>query len=160
LSLFRNKHVLTASIVAPLLAVVAYFGTQWLLGEKPHAAEPGQSYPLVEKPNCRRSGGQCGLKNGDFELDIEVEWMSDERLVLNLRSAHPLDGVMVALVESEAAESRPVDMQPEGDDGRTWALAVSGSDVRMARIRLVASANQAFYYSDGSTAFFTRDESR
>ena len=62
----------------------------------PQAAMPGQSYPLVEKPNCRRSGGECGLENGEFELDLRVQWMSEDRIVLRLESAFPLDGVMIA----------------------------------------------------------------
>ena len=56
---WKNKHVLIATLMAPVLALIAYFGVNALVGEKPHAAEAGQSYVLVEKPNCRPKKLRC-----------------------------------------------------------------------------------------------------
>ena len=53
----KNKHLLTASLVAPILALMSYFAIDALVGETPHAAEEGQSYQLVEKQNCRYNSG-------------------------------------------------------------------------------------------------------
>ena len=102
MSIFQNKHVQIAMVLAPVLGVVSYFVTRDLGGETPHAAEMGQSYQLVEKPNCRRASGVCGLKNGDFELKLRTEWLDDDRRRLMLSSVFPLEGVMVALIENEA----------------------------------------------------------
>jgi hypothetical protein len=150
---WKNKHVLIATMMAPVLALIAYFGVNALVGEKPHVAEAGQSYVLVEKPNCRHSGGICGLKNGDFELTLSFEWLDNGRMLLELESVHALDGVLVALVESEASEDPPVDMRPVGNDGLTWTLDVAHPDPDSHRLRLVASANQALYFGDVATKF-------
>ena len=111
-----------ATMIAPVLALIGYFAVNAWVGETPHAAEAGQSYQLVEKPNCRHSGGICGLKNGDFELTLSFEWLDSGRMLLRLESAHVLDGVLAALVENEASEKSPVDMRPLVDGGLTWSL--------------------------------------
>ena len=73
MSVLRNKHVLVSALVAPLLALMAYFAIDHFMGETPHAAVEGRSYPLVEKPGCRWESGSCGLKNNEFELDMVYE---------------------------------------------------------------------------------------
>ena len=70
---FTNKHVVIAMIVAPVLAVLAWFATGQLSGEKPQPAEQGKSYPLVEKSNCRYPSGACDLENENFKLRLTVE---------------------------------------------------------------------------------------
>ena len=142
-----------AMLMAPVLAIIAYYGVNILVGEKPHAAEAGQSYVLVEKPNCRHHGGTCGLKNGDFELTLSFEWLDNGRMLLALESAHVLDGVLIALVEDEASENPPVDMRPLGNDGLTWSLDIEHPDPERHRLRLVASANQALYLGDVAMKF-------
>ena len=153
MSVWKNKHVLIATMMAPVLALIAYFGINALVGETPHAAEAGQSYQLVEKPNCRHSGGICGLKNSDFELTLSFEWLGNGRMLLKLESVHVLDGVLAALVESEASENPPVDMRPVGNDGLTWSLDIAHPDPESHRLRLVASANNALYFGDVAMKF-------
>jgi hypothetical protein len=53
----HNKHILAAVLVAPVLAILSYFGIGYLFGEKPQPALEGQSYRLAEKPNCRWESG-------------------------------------------------------------------------------------------------------
>jgi len=151
--IFKNKHILTAALVAPVLALMGYFAVNALVGETPHAAEEGQSYQLVEKPNCRYSSGNCGLKNGEFELKLSTEELDDDRLLLMLKSVFPLDGVKVALIENEAAEERPVDMRPMGDDGLVWSLDIARPDPERGRLHLVASSNQSLYFGDVAMKF-------
>jgi len=62
MSVLKNKHLVIAMLVAPVLAVLSYFALDVLVGERPKPAEEGQSYPLVEKPDCRYASGHCGLK--------------------------------------------------------------------------------------------------
>ena len=150
---WKNKHVLIATLMAPVLALIAYFGVNALVSETPHVAEAGQSYVLVEKPNCRHSGGICGLKNGDFELTLSFEWLDNGRMLLELESVHALDGILVALVESEASETPPVDMHPVGNDGLTWSLDIAHPDPDSHRLRLVASANNVLYFGDIAMKF-------
>ncbi len=151
--IWKNKHVILAMIVAPILAIFAYFGIGFIFGEKPLPAESGQVYKLVEKPNCRYSSGECGLKNVDFELTITGEPLADDRYLLNVVSANPLDGIKLALVENETDEEAPVDMRPVGNDGLKWTLAIKRPDPLNDRLHLVAMAGGTLYYADAATKF-------
>ena len=157
MSIFKNKHMLLATLMAPVLGLVAYFGMGALVGEKPHVAESGQSYLLIEKPNCRYASGVCGLKNVDFELTLTYEWLENGDLSLMLKSENPLDGVLLALVENEADENQPVDMQSMGIDGMNWSLTLARPDPERHRLALVASTNQTLYYGDVALAFTLKE---
>jgi hypothetical protein len=153
MTFFKNKHVLTATLVAPLLALMSYFAIDFFVGEPPHAAEEGQSYQLVEKPNCRYDSGHCGLKNGDFELGLSPEWTGDGRLALTLQSEFPLDGVVIALAQIEADDKPPVDMTRSSDDGRVWTVTFGRANPEHDRLRLVASSNQSLWFGDVALKF-------
>ena len=71
--MFTNKHIIVALLVTPVLAVLAWFAVGAFVGEKPQQAAPGQSYPLVERSNCRYDSGQCDLHNEDLQLSITFE---------------------------------------------------------------------------------------
>ena len=159
MSMFKNKHLVTAAIVAPVLALIGYFGINALVGESPQAAEEGQSYQLVEMPSCRYSSGRCGLKNGDFELNLSTESLDGGRMQLLLESEFPLEGIKVALVADEADEKQPVDMRPMGADGLRWSLEISRPDPERNRLHLVASANGSLYFGDAAMKF-TLQETR
>ena len=153
MSFWKNKHVLIATLTAPVLALVSYYGIGALFGEKPQPAEAGQSYRLVEKPNCRYSSGLCGLKNVDFELTISFEPLGYDRLLLKLVSETPLDGVKLALVESATYEDKPRDMLATGDNGLDWSLDIQLPDPERDRLHLVASSMQTLYFGDVATKF-------
>ena len=68
--MFSNKHVLVAMLVAPVLAIMAWFAVDYFVAERPHAAEEGATYTLLAKSNCRYASGKCDLENADFELTI------------------------------------------------------------------------------------------
>lgn len=56
MSMMTNKHVLAALLVAPILAVLAWYGTGLLSDDEELQAVPAQagaSYPLIERPGCR-----------------------------------------------------------------------------------------------------------
>lgn len=157
MSILKNRHVLVASLVAPLLALMAWFAIDYLTGETPHAAVEGQSYPLVEKPNCRYDSGFCGLKNNDFELTISYERLSGDRLALTLESDFPLDGVLLAVVISDTDDRKPVPMKPLGPEGKRWAIEVVVAEPETDRIRLAASTGGSVYFGDASTRFTLAD---
>jgi len=153
MTFLTSKHTIVAMLVAPVLAIMGYFALDFFVGETPHAAEEGQSYKLVEKPNCRYNSGNCGLKNGDFELKLNADWLDDNRLALTLKSEFPLEGVLVALVEDEADEKRPVEMRPVGDDGLVWSLDMNCPDPESNRLQVVASSGGALYFGDAAMKF-------
>lgn len=158
MNILKNKHVLVASLVAPILAILAYFAMDYLFSDPPQAAVEGQSYPLVEKPNCRYDSGFCGLKNNDFELEMSYSRLGGNRLLLSLKSEFPLEGVMAAVVKSETQESPPLPMKAEAGDGLAWSMELMVSDPETDRIRVVASAGGSLYFGDVSTRFTLADQ--
>ena len=153
---FTNKHVVIAMIVAPLLAVMAWFGAGQFAGEKPEAAVPGQSYPLVEKSNCRYPSGACDMENEDFRLRLVAAQDGSSALVLT--STHPLDGVVAGIGMPEQ-ETQPTAMRALDGQGLTWRLELASTPAPEQRIRLVAMAGGSSYFADVSTAFLQPQDS-
>ena len=153
--MFKNRHILIALLIAPVLALIAWFSLDLMMGETPHAAVEGQSYPLVEMPNCRYESGSCKLKNEEFLLEFTPEWQSDGSLSLTLESAVALDGVKISVSADEAGAAEPQDMEQAREDGRLWALTVCCPNPSSDRIRLVASSRGTLYFGDASLSFTT-----
>lgn len=108
---------------------------------------------LVEKPNCRRASGRCGMRNAQFELEFSFDRLEGNRLLLKLDSEHTIEGVLLAQQVNETDESQPRPMEPMGPDGLSWSLEISNPDPENQRLHLVASANAAFYVADVSLKF-------
>ena len=139
MNLLKTRHVLVAALVALLLALIAYFASDYFFGEAPQLAVEGQSYPLVEKPSCRWESGYCGLKNNEFELDLQVREVDGETLLL-LESVFALEGVMLSVGREEAEGAQPVPMRAVDEEGRRWSLPLIVPAPGEDRIRLVAAA--------------------
>lgn len=154
--MFSNKHVIIAMIVAPLLAILAWFAVGNLIGEKPAPAQVGQSYPLVEKSNCRYTSGKCVLENEDFQLTLTYqEHPSASQLVL--RSSHPLEGVVLGIGLPDTQET-PSAMRASNGQGLEWRMVVASRPDPQQRIRLVARAGGSTYFADASTLFLQAKE--
>jgi hypothetical protein len=153
MNILKNKHVLAAALVAPLLALMSYFAIDFFVGEAPHAAEEGQSYQLAEKSNCRYNSGKCDLQNGDFKLSLTPEWRGDGQLLLTLQSEFPLDGIVISLVAGEVEDNPPVNMRSVSDDGLAWSINLDNPDPGTGRVRLVASSNRSLWYGDAALKF-------
>lgn len=76
--MFKNKHFIIALLIAPILSLIAYFGTDMALSEKPHAAKEGESYKLASKSNCRYTSGLCDMENGDFKVKFRSEKLTQD----------------------------------------------------------------------------------
>lgn len=161
MKILRNKHLLVAALVAPVMALIGYFAFDIFLGETPQAAQPGQTYKLAEKPGCRYAGGNCGLKNADFELSIRIEPIDADRSMLLLDSLFPLEGIMAALVEAQAgtevSSAEPLPMEALDDSGLAWSLAVDKPDPGRHRLQLATSSQGTFYYGDANTKFLAEE---
>jgi len=153
MNILKNKHLLIASLVAPLLALMSYFAIDFFVGESPHPAEEGRSYQLVGKSNCRYESGKCDLQNGDFRLSLSPQWGRNGQMLLTLTSEFPLDGVVISRVAGATDEHPPEQMRAISDDGLSWSLNVDNPDPVKDRLRLVASSNQSFWYGDVAMKF-------
>jgi hypothetical protein len=145
-----NKHVVIAMIVAPILAVMAWFAAGQFAGETPQAAVPGQSYPLVEKSNCRYPSGACDVENEGLRLRLTAGEARGNELLLT--SSHPLDGVVLG-VGSADEETEPAAMRAADGQRLEWRLQLGAAPLPVQRIRLVALAAGSSYFADVGTTF-------
>ncbi|MBT4521079.1 MAG: hypothetical protein HOC23_13840 [Halieaceae bacterium] len=149
--MYANKHLVVAALVGPLLAWLAWYGVGEFFGEKPQVARRGQSYPLLEKSNCRYHSRVCHLENGDFKLVLTLG-KSPEGPTLQLRAAHSLEGVMIA-IDGPGANSPPRGMTALDEEGMYWQLALNSWPEVEERIHLAAHAQGTTYYVDAATLF-------
>ena len=149
--MFTNKHVIIAMIVCPILAILAWYAVGNLIGEQPQLAQPGNSYPMVEKSNCRYESGTCNLENEDFKLTLVYQDGLSGPLLL-LRSSHPLDGVVLGVGLTDV-EGAPSVMRASDGRGQEWRLTIGAAPGPDERIRLVAMAGGSSYFADASTLF-------
>jgi hypothetical protein len=156
--MFKNKHVVVALIVAPILAVLAYFATGMLVGEKAQPAQAGKTYPLIAQPNCRYESGRCVFYNNTFKLTISPQEITDDLFLLVLESDYALQNVMGAVVQQidDAAEPQP--WQREDDVGKRWRLALP-EGARDKQLLLVVDAQDSRYYGNTALRFLRYEPS-
>ncbi len=154
--MFKNKHVIIAMIVTPILSILAWVAVGQFMGEQPKAAKPGQSYPLVEKSNCRYASGACDLENEDFRLRLSLtDGITGPEFILS--ASHPLEGVVLAVAPSDS-DTVPAAMRASDGQGLEWRMALAGMPAENERIRLVARAGGSSYFADAATAFLQTED--
>ena len=136
--MWKNKHVVVALLVAPGLALIAYFGVDALVSQDPQAAVDGQAYPLRASSNCRYVSGECELRNGDVVVRLRLlddfTWELDSDLTLR--------GALL----SRSDDAPPVRFVPLGNDSLRWQAtlpSVKQSDT----LRLVIVVADSQYYA-------------
>lgn len=151
--MFKNKHLIVALLIAPILSLIAYFGTDIALSEKPHAAKEGESYKLASKSNCRYTSGLCDMENGDFKVKFRSENLTKDSLELSLNAAYPLEGVKVSLVADQEKNAQPVDMTRADQAGQNWYITLPKPKSAESWLRVVIQSNGTLYYGETQTAF-------
>lgn len=155
--MFKNKHVIIAMLVAPVLALLSYFAVDHYVSEKPHQAEAGKSYKMIERPNCRYSSGKCDLKNGNFEVELKAELLQENKVLLKLDSNFALDGAKIAMVQMQESNPIPVDMQLQNNNKKAWVVKISQPASEESRIHLVMAIGDSYYFAETATTFFQDD---
>jgi hypothetical protein len=153
MAFYKNKHVIIAMLVAPVLALISYFSVDALVAEKPHAAQVGEHYSLLEKSNCRYSSGACNLKNGDVELIIKPEWITNQRLRLTINSSMPLNNVIGARVNALGEEVAANTMKSTDSEGFSWSTEMITPDADLERLHVAVAINETWYYADAALKF-------
>ncbi|OOF20992.1 hypothetical protein BZJ17_10805 [Salinivibrio sp. IB574] len=147
-----NKHVVIAMLVTPILAIIAYFAVDAAVTEPPTAAQPGQSYPLAVRSNCRYTSGFCALENGDMKLKLESDGVQDNTLTLRLASALPLEGAQISMTHT-GTEPQPQSMQATDETGTAWQVSLPAPTDAQAQIRLAVSVDGSYYFAEAPTTF-------
>ncbi len=152
--MFKNKHVIIALLVAPMLAIMAWFAVDYFVAERPQAASAGESYPLVAKPNCRRLSEGCELSNADLTLTVVVTRFDSTGADVELTSAFPLGLAQAGLVNAGSDEGPPATLEATGPEGLTWQGEVTGSIDADTSLRVLVRANDATFYAEVPVTFF------
>lgn len=155
--MFKNKHMTTAMIVAPLLAIISYFATDYIVSDIPVSANQGETYSMVARSNCRYQSGQCTFRNGDLEVKFQLVQDEMGQNVLKAQSSHPLQGAQIALVGAENNDVQPVRLSQSDDSGERWLVPIQGSVDDKKELRVAMLANATTFYGSSETTFFTYD---
>jgi hypothetical protein len=155
--MWKNKHLVVAMIVAPILSILAWYAVGHLVGEKPQAAEEGKLYKLVARSNCRYESGSCDLHNADFQLTIQPEMLTASSVALTMTSSHGLQSAVLSLVEGDSAANRPAPMTATDDNGMTWQGLLPRPSSPDAQIRVAVTAQGATWYAEVPVIFLEEE---
>jgi hypothetical protein len=158
--MFRNFHFIVALLVAPALAILAWYAADTALGERKEPAKEGLGYELIGDSNCRYESGTCTMTNGNFELDIQVDRAGGEnQLAVRLESAHPLDAMSMGWVNPGAEKTEQTALEPANDRRTRWEGVIPGEASTKARMRVLARADGTSYYGEAKTVFIDYETS-
>ncbi len=152
--MFKNKHVIIALLVAPMLAIMAWFAVDYFVAEQPQAVQPGESYPLVAKPNCRRLSEGCELTNADLTLTLVVTGADATGASVELTSVFPLQHAAVGFANDDVDEGPPAMLESADTEGLSWAGNVTGQIDADTSMRVLVRANEATFYGEVPVTFF------
>ncbi len=150
--MFRNKHLILAFLIAPVLAIIAWFSVDYFVAEKPHSAKPGASYELIAKPNCRRFSRRCDLKNEDVKLSVTVPAYDLSGVDVEIDSNIVIDRAAVGLADGSPAALTNID-----SDGKRWAGRVAGSVDSASTLRVAVVASESTFYAEIPATFFVAE---
>lgn len=148
----KNKHLVLAMFVAPILAIIAYFAVDYAVSERPQAALPGMSYKLAAKSDCRYQSGSCTLENGDIEVQLHAQRLDDNQVGLTLRSNTPIQNALISSV-AEGVESAPASITKKPDATDTWYVMLSLDKPAQSTLRLVLNIAGSMYYAETAAVF-------
>jgi len=151
MNFFKNKHLIAAMIVTPVLAFLGYYFVDLMVKETPKSAVAGQNYKLIAKSNCRYTSGSCDLVNGEFKSTLTINEQGTQK-VLSLTSNHPLQGVTVGFVANDD-ESMPLKMNLKDVEATSWALPLEQSINENTTLRVAISANDSYYFAQTTLGF-------
>ena len=160
--MWTDRHVITALLVAPVLAILAWFAVGSLGGEKARPARTGAAYPLLEKSNCRYASGVCDLENTDFKVrlsftdnvsgELSGDGSANAGGRLDVYVSHAVDSALLSLTRAPG-DAAPSAMRRADTEGRRWRFALQRQPDREQRLRLVLSRRGVAYFAEFSTAF-------
>ncbi len=155
--MWKNKHVVVALIVAPILSILAWFAVGHIAGEKPQAAESGNTYKLVARSNCRYASGSCDLHNADFKITLVPDMLAASSVALTMTSSHALQGAAIGMADGDS-EREPTPMTRADDDGMRWQSLLPRPASPDATIRVAVIAQGATWYAEVPVVFLEESE--
>jgi hypothetical protein len=158
--MWKNKHVIIAMIVAPILAILAWFAVGQIAGEKAEVAKPGAAYPLMARSNCRWESGECDLVNNDLKVTILPLELGAQYTRLALDSEVPLGQANLALFSggNEVVASAEHDTAP--DAAAQMVVTIPAFADPEAKLRVAVTVEESLYFAEVPVVFMRPEPAR
>ena len=158
--MWKNKHLIIAMLVAPCLAILAWYAVDFFVAEKPQVAEPGAAYPLVARPNCRWESGECDLVNNDLEMTILPLELAETQTRLALDSEFPLTDATFALLSggNEVTANAEHDASPDAAAQMTVTIPAFADPEAM--LRIAVTVHESIYFAEVPVVFMRPEATR
>lgn len=151
LYLLKNKHLILAMFITPVLAILAYFATDYMVSEKPQMAQQGEVYKLAANSNCRYQSGVCTLKNGDIEVSVRAQRIDNNQLELFVSSELDIQSALALFVNGrEENKSKPIAMKAESKN--SWKTTLNQNEGENT-LRLALGIDGSLYYAETTAVF-------
>ncbi len=152
-----NKHVVTALIVAPILAIISYFSVDYYVAEKPVKAKQGKSYKLLVKSNCRWQSGKCDLANGNLKISITTNKQKYGNNYLYLQSDTIVNHIKFAIVDNIENNILPESMNLVKNSTNVW----QSKQINIAKSNYLQFAifiNKSIFYARVPAIFVNKSD--
>ena len=158
--MWKNKHVVVALIVAPILAILAWFAVGQIAGEKAHVAKPGGTYPLVARSNCRWESGECELVNNDLKMTILPLELGAQYTRLSLDSEFPLAQATFALLSDGNEIAANAEHDESADAAAQMIVTIPAFADPEAMLRVAVTVQESLYFAEVPVVFMRPEEPR
>lgn len=138
-------------VVAPILAIMSYFATDFLVSEKPHIAKDGAIYKMRLASNCRWESGKCTLDNEDINIDIIGQW-TNQMLIINVSSNILLNNIKVSFNANDEKQTTPKDMKINKNDNSKWNISLSQKN-KSNMLNFAFVVNRSIFLAQVPTVF-------
>jgi hypothetical protein len=158
--MWKNKHVIVALIVAPILAVLAWFGVGQIVGEEAHVAKPGAAYPLVARSNCRWESGACELANNDVAMTILPLELGAQYTKLSLDAEFPLTQATFALLVNGNEVAANAEHDPSPDAAAQMTVTIPAYADPEGMLRIAVTVQESLYFAEVPVVFMRPEKPR
>ena len=158
--MWKDKHVIVAMIVAPILAVLAWFAVGAIVGEQAKVAEPGTTYPLVARSNCRWASAKCALANNDLTMTILPLELGAQYTRLSLDSEFALSQAAFALLLNGEEVVARAEHDTAPDAAAQMTVTVPAFADPEATLRVAVAVRGSLYFAEVPVVFMRPEAPR
>jgi len=149
--MLQNKHVTTALLIAPILALIAYFATDNIVSEKPKPVISGSNHTLSAASNCRYQSGRCTLKNHDVKAEITFP----KNNAISISSNIPLHTAEIRIISSNKEQENPARISLTNTDRQrmTWFSKLPHKAEAKQTLQVVIDTGNARFFHETKMTF-------
>lgn len=143
-----NRHLKIAFFMAPLLALLAYGLTGYLIKPQNHSTPPSR---MSSSQNCLPRANACVFMAGELQIKL-LSNTQQGQLQLALLSNQPVKRVSLALAAAEQFTQFPV---MQSDDGKYWQLKLPPTTdlQQFQQLRLALEHQGVAFYAESAVRF-------